>query len=144
MMKNPNWVAPKSPGGLLQEKYLPDEWKVLVCCILLNRTKRAQVEPIVDQLFNVYPNACAMAEANLDDLANILRKLGFQNRRAKSLVKFSTQFSQTNWTDPRQLHAVGEYAARGWEMLCAGVVGDDPPPDHALLYYYEYLKSIGY
>lgn len=143
-MKNPDWVAPKSPGGLLQEQYLPDEWKVLVCCILLNRTKRAQVEPIIGKLFSKYPNAATMASADVAELANLLRTLGFQNRRAKSLAKFSDEFLQSNWTDPRELHGVGEYAARGWEMLCAGIVGDEPPPDHALLYYYEHLKSIGY
>ena len=46
---------------LLQEIYQDDPWKMLVCCILLNLTKRQQVDGIRHELFTKYPtfNVCA-------------------------------------------------------------------------------------
>ncbi|KAJ7284216.1 hypothetical protein O6H91_Y345200 [Diphasiastrum complanatum] len=38
-----NWVPPPSPYGLIQEKVYQDPWKVLVACILLNKTGGHQV-----------------------------------------------------------------------------------------------------
>lgn len=142
MKRVSGWIPPKSPAGLLQERYWPDEWKILVCCILLNRTKRAQVEPILDQLFQAYPDARVMSRAEFSHLSSVLKPLGFQNRRARTLQQFSDDFLNKLWDDPRELYGVGEYAARGWEMLCAGIVGDEPPQDHALTYYWEFLTGM--
>jgi hypothetical protein len=50
------WIPPKF--GLIQEKYWPDGWKILICCLCLNLTKRAQMEPVSinpDGLIKVAP-----------------------------------------------------------------------------------------
>ena len=51
-----NWEAP-----LIQERYFPDRWKMLVCCILLNLTSIKQVRPMIDDLFELVPDPYAMA-----------------------------------------------------------------------------------
>ena len=51
---------------LLQEVYQDDAWKMLVCCILLNLTKRTQVDIIRDELFTLYPTPNKMKNANID------------------------------------------------------------------------------
>ena len=61
---------------LLQEIYQDDPWKMLVCCILLNLTKRQQVDEVRHELFTKYPTEYEMMEANEDELANILQPLG--------------------------------------------------------------------
>ena len=38
------YVAPLSPHGLIQEHYPGDEYRVLVCCQLLNQTSRKRLE----------------------------------------------------------------------------------------------------
>ena len=49
---------------LLQEIYQDDPWKMLVCCILLNLTKRQQVDGIRHELFSKYPTEYEMMEAD--------------------------------------------------------------------------------
>jgi hypothetical protein len=45
LRKSPDnvWIPPKSVHALLQEKYYEDPWKVLVICMLLNKTSGTQV-----------------------------------------------------------------------------------------------------
>ena len=74
---------------LLQEIYQDDSWKMMVCCILLNLTKRQQVDKVRHELFSKYPTEYEMIEADESELAEILKPLGLYNRRAKTLIKFS-------------------------------------------------------
>ena len=74
---------------LLQEIYQKDPWKMLVCCILLNLTKRQQVDGIRDELFTKYPTEYEMMEADEKELSEILQPLGLHKKRAKTLIKFS-------------------------------------------------------
>ncbi len=37
------WVPPQSPYGLLEEELWQDPWKLLVACMLLNKTSGKQV-----------------------------------------------------------------------------------------------------
>ena len=60
---------------LLQEIYQDDPWKMLVCCILLNLTKRQQVDEVRHALFTKYPTEYEMKEANEDQLANIFYEI---------------------------------------------------------------------
>src|SRR4051812_39010716 len=75
--------------GLLQLRHRDDPWKMLVCCILLNRTQRKQVDRVVDGLFRWYPTAERMTEAETPHLWKVLRPLGLWQQRAATLVRFS-------------------------------------------------------
>ena len=74
---------------LLQEIYQDDPWKMLVCCILLNLTKRQQVDEVRHKLFTKYPTEYDMIEADEDELAQILQPLGLYKRRAKTFTRRS-------------------------------------------------------
>jgi hypothetical protein len=41
------WRPPHSPYGLLEELLWDRPWRLLLCCILLNQTSRAQVDPVL-------------------------------------------------------------------------------------------------
>ena len=79
------WHPPKSPYNLLQESLWPNEWRVLVSCLLLNLTTRKQVEKVIDKLFSKYPVPEDMIRANEDDLRSIIASLGLVNKRVKTL-----------------------------------------------------------
>jgi methyl-CpG-binding domain protein 4 len=106
-----------SPFELLQEIYISDPWKSLVCCILLNCTKRKQVDQVRTELFKRYRTARAMASANPIELAELLQPLGFQNKRAMTLIRFSDEWSGKKWHHPRELYGIGEYAAASWDIF---------------------------
>lgn len=44
------WEPPQSPFGLIEEQLFNDPWKLLVACILLNKTSVVQVHPCTHSL----------------------------------------------------------------------------------------------
>jgi|TARA_B100000900_G_C20357407_1_gene624881 methyl-CpG-binding domain protein 4 len=101
---------------LLQEIYQEDPWKMLVCCILLNLTKRQQVDGVRHELFSKYPTEYEMMEADEDELSEILKPLGLYRRRAKTLIKFSWMWV-CGFNDVKELHGIGQYAKDSWEIF---------------------------
>ena len=125
---------------LIQEQYYPDKFKVLVCCLLLNRCRGETVRSVVDKLFEKYPDAVALKDADIEELTALLKPLGFQNQRAKRLVDFSKAFIE-EWNDVRELPGVGDYAADCYRIFFLEELGDEPPNDHALVDYWVAAKA---
>jgi len=136
------WNPPKSPLNLVQELYFGDDWKVLVCCILLNLTTHKQVRKILPSLFKRYPEPDFMILADEDDLREILQPLGLSNKRAKTLIRFSRDYINNSWSSAKELHGCGKYADDAWHMFCKGDWENIAPNDHALNYYYSYLSDL--
>ena len=118
--------------ALIQARYLPDGWRVLVCCVLLNLTRRAQMEKLLDGLFERYPDASAMAVASQVDLASMLRPLGLYNRRAQTLIKLSSWWLTNDHDDVSKCPGVGKYARDAYALLVQRRWREVEPDDHAL------------
>ena len=101
---------------LLQEIYINNEWKMLVCCMLLNLTNRKQVDTVRDELFDKYKTPEDMMNANHDELAKILQPLGLYNRRAISLRKMSEGYVN-GFKSVDELYGIGQYARDSWEIF---------------------------
>ena len=93
------WNPPKSPQNLVQEPYFGDEWKVLVCCILLNLTTHRQVRKVLPTLFKRYPAPDFMVLADEENLRQLLLPLGLSNKRAKTLIRFSREYLIADWNN---------------------------------------------
>lgn len=133
-----------SPFGLIQESLWPNEWRILVACILLNCTTRKSVEKIMPRLFREYPGPRQMRDADESKLSELIAPLGFKNRRSKTLMKMSKAYLSGNWCHVRELPGIGDYAADAWEIFILGKLPDRCPKDHALTAYYTWRKSHGY
>jgi len=136
------WVPPKSPWNLVQEPYFGDEWKILVCCLLLNLTTHKQVRKILPDLFQKYPTPKSMSSADEEHLKKLLRPLGLVNKRSRTLVRFSHEFVEKDWKTAKELYGCGKYADDAWHIFCKGDWKDIQPKDHALNYYHDFLKEI--
>jgi len=136
------WVPPKSPWNLVQEPYFGDEWKILVCCLLLNLTTHKQVRKILPDLFQKYPTPKSMFSADEEYLKKLLRPLGLVNKRSRTLVRFSHEFVEKDWKTAKELYGCGKYADDAWHIFCKGDWKDIQPKDHALNYYHDFLKEI--
>ena len=136
------WIPPRSPWNLVQEPYFGDEWKILVCCLLLNLTTHKQVRKVLQELFRKYPNPDIMSMAKEEELKNILRTLGLVNKRSKTLIRFSKEYLNKNWKTAKDLYGCGKYADDAWHIFCVGDWEKVAPKDHALNYYYNYLKDL--
>ena len=123
---------------LLQEIYQDDPWKMLVCCILLNLTKRQQVDGIRHKLFDKYPTEYKMIEANEDELSEILKPLGLYKKRAKTLIKFSWMWVN-GFSDVMELYGIGKYARDSWEIFQMNNM-DVKPTDKVLLAYLDIVN----
>jgi methyl-CpG-binding domain protein 4 len=138
---NTKWKPPKSPIGMLQEDLWPDVWKILVACILHNQTSRKQVDKVYPNLFKLYPNATVMASADVETLADLLRPLGLYNRRARSLKRFSSEYSDMNWKAPSELFACGKYADDCFNVFCSGDWKNVNTDDGSLKRYVAWLRE---
>jgi methyl-CpG-binding domain protein 4 len=109
---------------------------MMVCCILLNLTKRTQVDIIRDELFKLYPTPHKMKSANIDRLSKLLQPLGLYNKRAQSLKRFSKEWIR-GFKSVDELYGIGQYAKDSWEIF-QNNNRNVKPTDKVLL---EYLRT---
>ena len=134
-------MPPRSPFGLLQEDLWPNAWLIIVSCMMLNQTSRKQVERVLPEFIRRWPTPQAFMGAEPEQVAQLCKPLGFANRRTQNLFRMTERFIASNWEDVRELPGVGEYAARAYEIFCLGVLGSEPPKDHALVQYWTWAKK---
>ena len=135
------WIPPRSPEPLIQEDLWPNEWKILVACILLNLTTRKQVEKVIYGIFDKWPNATSMSNANELELSELLQPLGMYKRRAKSLKRMSREYVLGEWSSASDLYGCCKYADDCWRMFCKGDWQNVEPQDHALNFYHDWLSN---
>ena len=96
----------------------PTWYRTLVAEVLLQHTPSNRVSPIFDVLVERWPTFKALGEAGLSELETLLKPLGLQRRRARSLVEMASRVVQ-NWNGRppsnaakiESLPGVGRYTA---------------------------------
>ncbi|KAL5570253.1 hypothetical protein UlMin_026828 [Ulmus minor] len=136
------WKPPRSEFGLLQEDHVHDPWRVLVICMLLNRTTGLQAGRVISDLFTLCPDAKAATEVAPVEIEKIIQPLGLQKKRAIMIQRFSHEYLEENWTHVTQLHGIGKYAADAYAIFCTGKWERVKPTDHMLNYYWDFLFSV--
>jgi len=129
----------KYPAALLQEILWPNRWQCTVACLLLNRTKRAQVDKVWPTLFEMAPDPETLLRIPTEELVEVLRPLGFYNTRAKRLQQLATAWG----TVPhRQLPGVGTYANQSDRIFFSDdLLENEVVEDHALVAYVEWRRT---
>lgn len=136
------WQPPKSPHGLIQEDLWPDEWKILMSCLMLNQTTRKQVDKVIWDFFERWSCPSDFLSSSHEDVSSILRPLGFYNRRPKAMRKFTQGYIRKEWSEPIELYGIGKYANDAWRIFCRGDWKSVDPQDHALNKYHAYLREF--
>ena len=83
-----------------------------------------------------------MVVASEDELKEYLKPLGLANKRAKTLIRFSSEYLASQWETVSELYGCGKYADDAWHIFCVGDWEKVAPRDHALNYYYTYLQDL--
>lgn len=65
-------------------------FELLVATVLSAQTTDARVNEVTPSLFAAYPTPQALAGANVESVREIVRPLGFQNRRADQLIRLAS------------------------------------------------------
>ena len=151
-----------SPFGLLEELFIHDPWKLLVSTICLNVTTRPQVDKVLYQFLQHWPDAETTANVNLEsnnwqDITDIISPLGLGIKRAKGLIRFSQEYlalteeyDAFNLTEKqvKGLFQIGQY---GWTAYKVFILRELPSSedggsikvcDHALQLYVEYQLGM--
>jgi methyl-CpG-binding domain protein 4 len=130
-----------SPFNLLQEIYRDDPWKVMVCCIFLNQTTRKQVDKIREDFFSKWQTPEELSKADPNEVIEMIRPLGFYNRRTQTLIRFSREWIEKKWKSPIELHGIGQYALDSWKLFIENVLVENPS-DHVLKDYVLWQKTL--
>ena len=130
-----SWSKP-----LIQERYFPDRWKMLICCLMLNLTSYKQVLPIIDGFFERWPDPETASKADEQEMKEYLKSLGMYNKRAKTIIRMSSQFLE-GFSHPKQLHGCGKYAADSDAIFYQGRWKEVVPNDGALKRYIQFLET---
>ena len=101
---------------LLQEIYQDDAWKMMVCCILLNLTKRQQVDLVRNELFSLYPTPYHMINSDEKFLSHLLQPLGLHHKRAHTLRRFSQDYIN-GFQSIQECYGVGQYGMDSWNIF---------------------------
>ena len=137
------WTPPRSPYDLLQEQIYDDPWKIFVCCIFCNLTKRRTSEPYFWETIKRWPTPKALANADEQELLNLISPLGLSERRMRALKRMSDDYINLDWKDdPKCLYGIGKYASDAYQIFCAGDWQNVKPKDGALVNYHNYLKEL--
>lgn len=124
---------------LIQEDYLNNHWRMMVCCILLNQTNNKQVRPVLSSVFELIPDPLSAIGCDLERLAAVIKTTGFQNVKASRIKQLSQKW-QEGFSDVTELPGIGRYGKESWEIF----VNDNLkiiPTDKKLSAYIEAINS---
>lgn len=132
----------RSPYTLLQEELNADPWKIFVCCIFCNLTKRVQAEPYFWEVIKRWPNPNSLANADTEELSKLIEPLGLSQKRSKALKQMSLGYTQNDWKDdPTKLYGIGKYAHDAYRIFVLNEWKEVEPKDGALVNYVNWRKS---
>jgi methyl-CpG-binding domain protein 4 len=132
----------KSPFGLLQEDLNKNSWKIFVCCIFCNLTKRKSAEPYFWEVLKRWPTPEKLANADEFELASLIQPLGLSQKRSRALKRMSYEFIHKDWqNDPTSLYGIGKYAHDAYRIFCLNEWKDVEPKDGALINYVNWRRE---
>ncbi|KAL4427718.1 hypothetical protein ABPG75_001807 [Micractinium tetrahymenae] len=137
------WEPPVSPFGLLEEELFEDPWKLLVACMLLNKTSGTQVRKVIWELFSLCPTPAAAIAADVQQVQNLIQPLGLFRKRALAIQQLSHDYLYKQWRNPTELFGIGKYAADAYLMFCRGRWREVQPDDKDLKRYRDWLEQTG-
>ena len=124
---------------LIQEDYLDNPWRMMVCCILLNQTNNKQVRPILSSVFELIPDPISTIGCDPEKLAAVIKTTGFQNIKASRIKKLSQKW-QDGFNDVTELPGIGKYGKESWEIFVNKNLSITPT-DKKLSAYIEAVNS---
>jgi len=112
-----------SSGRDFPWRHEKDHYKILVTEKLLQQTTYGHVMKVYKTFFQKFPDVKNLAKAEVSEIENIIRRLGFQRQRAKQFKEMALTLIEThgsevpsNKEDLLRLNGVGEYVANA--VLC--------------------------
>jgi methyl-CpG-binding domain protein 4 len=98
------------------------------------------VDQVRDAFFEKYPDADSASCAISEEMSEIISILGFKNKRAHTIIKFSSDWINSKWSEPIELYGIGKYGQDSWEIFQKGNLNVSPT-DGVLTTYLDWIKT---
>lgn len=113
-------IETPTKDNLFQEQIDGDPWKMLVGCILLNKSSGTNLADAFNDIMARWPTPSLLGRAGFY-LERVIKPMGLQNNKACALRMMSQEYMSGSWKDPLELYGVGEYARQSWSIFIEGV-----------------------
>jgi hypothetical protein len=155
-----------SPFGFLEELFRDNPWRLLLSTIMLNRTTRIQVDVVLYEFLQKWPDATSASNGNEMDIATVIRPMGMVHRRARGIIRFSKEWLELlsrkrgneasrnsiamgsgreafllTREEVTSLYYCGDYAYDAYRIFTQGKL-DAVTTDHALQTYVDFHRGL--
>ena len=104
----------------LVQQHCDTPWEHMVAVVLLNQTSHVQVRQVLPKLLVMFPDAQAMANANVRDIERIIQPCGLHEMRARCLKSLSHAFLSWDGEDATVLPGIGRYGSDSYRIFWKG------------------------
>ena len=102
---------------LMVQQQVENLWQHFVGVICLNQTGRLQVKRVLPEFFDKWPTPEAFLKSDKKTVIEVIKSLGFYNRRENSIRKMTQDFLTWDGEDATKLHGVGKYGSDSYELF---------------------------
>ena len=102
---------------LMVQQQVENLWQHFVGVICLNQTGRLQVNRVLPEFFDKWPTPEAFLKSDKKTVIEVIKSLGFYNRRENAIRKMTQDFLTWDGEDATKLHGVGKYGSDSYELF---------------------------
>ena len=121
---------------LMVQQQVENLWQHFVGVICLNQTGRKQVKRVLPVFFSRWPTAESFLKSKKEDVIEVIRSLGFYNRRENSIRKMTQSYLTWDGNDATMLYGIGKYGSDSYRLFYKNEIPDNIG-DHELKRYVQ-------
>ena len=87
---------------------------------MLNQTGRKPVKTVLPEFLSRWPDAETYLSSTPDQVIDVIRPLGFYNRRERTFRRMSEDFQTWDGADATKLHGIGQYGSESYRIFWLG------------------------
>ena len=105
---------------LMVQQQIDGAWQHMVGVIMLNQTGRKPVKTVLPEFLHRWPTPEAFLESDPAEVIEVIRPLGFYNRRERSIRRMSEDYLTWDGTDATVLYGIGQYGSESYRIFFHG------------------------
>jgi endonuclease III len=129
---------------LMVQQQIDGPWQHMVGVIFLNQTGRIQVKRCLPEFLYRWPTPKKYLKSKPEKVIEVIRSLGFYNRRENTLRRMSEDFLTWNGEDANDLYGIGKYGSDSYRIFFQNDIPSDVGDHELRRYLREELKDPRY
>ena len=105
---------------LMVQQQISGEWQHMVGVIMLNQTGRKPVKTVLPLFLSKWPTPEAYLASDPEEVKEVIRPLGFYNRRERTIRRMSEDYLTWDKIDASVLYGIGQYGSESYRIFFLG------------------------